>query len=177
MKFIKIKKKNVSRKVIDIVSQYGRDILTDDLYASQTNLIHHNGTSIYDHCLNVACLSVSIASRLHLDVDYRSLVRGALLHDFFLYDWHENRPFNHTWNHPKVAFRNAEHVFGKLNNKERDIITKHMFPGSIIPPKYLESWIVNIADDISAVREIRRNVIYSFEKLMIRKRLQKPVIL
>ena len=44
-----------------------------------------------------------------MNVDKRSLIRGALLHDYFLYDWHDkNKPAKfHGFTHPKIAFENA----------------------------------------------------------------------
>ena len=36
---------------------------------------------------------------------------------------------------------------------QEDIIKRHMFPITLIPPKYLESWIVDLVDDYSAVNE------------------------
>ena len=36
---------------------------------------------------------------------------------------------------------------------QEDIIKTHMFPITLTPPKYLESWIVDIVDDIAAVYE------------------------
>ena len=36
---------------------------------------------------------------------------------------------------------------------QEDIIKTHMFPVSLVPPKYIESWIVDIIDDICAIYE------------------------
>ena len=51
----------------------------------------HGSTSVYQHSINVAYLSLWLAGRLPLRTDRRALVRGALLHDYFLYDWHKNK--------------------------------------------------------------------------------------
>ena len=42
----------------------------------------------------------------------RELVRGALLHDYFLYDWHTRKSAKglkelHGFSHPETALRNA----------------------------------------------------------------------
>ena len=50
--------------------------------------IQHGRFSVYAHSFLVASLCVYIAEKLRLKLDTRSLVRGALLHDYFLYDWH-----------------------------------------------------------------------------------------
>ena len=51
------------------------------------SFIQHGSTTLYNHCRNVALLSLKIADGLRLKVDHKSLVRGALLHDYYLYDW------------------------------------------------------------------------------------------
>ena len=82
----------------------------------------------------------------------RALVRGSLLHDFFLYDWHipEKGRKLHAWNHASVAYENAKKEF-ELGKIEKDIILKHMFPINISLPKYRESLIVSVADKILTV--------------------------
>ena len=44
-----------------------------------------------------------------LNCDKGSLVRGALLHDYFLYDWHQpHKEYGlHGFTHPSTALRNA----------------------------------------------------------------------
>ena len=37
-------------------------------------------------------------------------------------------------------------VFPDLNKKERNIILRHMWPLTIIPPRYKEAWIVQYCD-------------------------------
>lgn len=51
--------------------------------------IQHSDISVYKHCISVAYTSVELADRLAWNVNRRELIRGALLHDYFLYDWHE----------------------------------------------------------------------------------------
>ena len=44
----------------------------------------HGNTSVYEHCVNVACLSLWICENTGINVNRYSLVKGALLHDYFL---------------------------------------------------------------------------------------------
>ena len=84
----------------------------------------------------------------------RNLVRGALLHDYFLYDWHISRK-DHRWHgfrHAGTALRNATRDF-ELTDVEQDVIKKHMFPLNPALPSYRETAIVSLADKICAVRE------------------------
>ena len=76
----------------------------------------HGSTSVYQHSINVAYLSLWLAGRLPLRTDRRALVRGALLHDYFLYDWHK-KDDGHRWHgfrHGKTAARNAKRDY-RLN--------------------------------------------------------------
>lgn len=58
----------------------------------------------------------------------------------------------HGFTHGGTAMRNAVRDF-HLNRVERDSIENHMFPLTLIPPRYLEGYLVTVADKISATRE------------------------
>ena len=63
--------------------------------------------------------------------------------------------------HPKYALSTAKKHFD-LSEKEQDIIVSHMFPIGLRIPKYLESWLVDIVDDVVAIYE----KFYGIEKQM-----------
>lgn len=120
------------------------------------NFIQHGNTSVYTHVISVAKKSIEIAEKNNLKVDMDSMIRGALLHDYFLYDWHDGKRerWIHGFTHPMKAYKNAKSEIN-LNRLERDIIIKHMFPLTILPPRYLESWIVTFTDKyVSAVETV-----------------------
>lgn len=133
---------------------YGSRILFSDGMEYEKSLTHHGSSTCYEHSVNVALKSLELASRLSVPVDEKSLVVGALLHDYFLYDCHESAKLcrKHGFIHAEIALENACRDFN-LNEIEKDIICKHMFPLNIHKPKYLESWIVCIADKICASKE------------------------
>ena len=119
--------------------------------------MQHGSTSVYEHSVKVAYISLCLAKWLHLKVDPVSLMRGALLHDYFLYDWHEKDRSHrlHGFRHASTALRNAEGDF-QLNEVEKNIIARHMFPLNPIPPKYKEAWVVCLADKYCAFLETVR---------------------
>lgn len=82
------------------------------------------------------------------------MIRGALLHDYFLYDWHEKSDDHrlHGFTHPARALKNAEEIFD-LSVVEKDIIKRHMFPLTPVPPAYRESYLVCLADKICSSYE------------------------
>ena len=136
------------------VRRCGEGILRSEVMQRMRTYKQHGSTSVFAHCVHVACMSVRIAERLHLRVNERAMIRGALLHDYFLYDWHDpGRPhLTHGFTHPGEALREAERDF-PLNWIERDVIHRHMFPLTPIPPQTREGRLVSLADKISAVLE------------------------
>lgn len=114
----------------------------------------HGSCTVYDHSVNVAEASLRIADGLRLKLDRAALVRGALLHDYFLYDWHEPDPARpkHAFYHPRAAWENAsgDYALGRI---EEDVIRHHMFPVVPIPPRTPEGWIVCVADTVCALKE------------------------
>lgn len=131
------------------------DILDNEEFLKLRNFFHHN-SSIYEHARIVSYIAYRLCKYLRLD--YTSAARGALLHDFFLYDWRNHdepdlaKDKYHGVAHPKIALNNALKHFN-LNNVEKDIIVKHMWPLTLIPPRYQESYIVTFTDKYVASRE------------------------
>lgn len=121
------------------------ELLSHPKVLEMDNYIQHGKITCLKHSISVAYVSYYLCKKYNLKVDLKSVIRGALLHDFFLYDWHKSKIRFHGYKHPKIALNNALKYF-TLNKVEMDIIKKHMWPLTIIPPKYLESYVVSIAD-------------------------------
>lgn len=132
------------------------DIQNDINVKQMDTFRHHKTTTTLRHCYRVARMSMKMADRLHLKVDPKSLAKGAMLHDFYLYEF-KNEPisgWNHGTGHPKTALRNARELF-ELNAKEENIIRSHMWPLTLLhPPKSKEAMLVSIADKIVAFHEM-----------------------
>ena len=123
--------------------------------AHEKNAIQHGLTTVYEHSVGVAGASLKLAEFFHLKVNEKALIRGALLHDYFLYDWHDKNSHHkrpHGFYHPSAALANAERDFD-LNWRVKNTIKRHMFPLTPIPPKCLEGWIVCAADKICSTKE------------------------
>jgi len=126
---------------------------------------HHHG-SVFEHSIRVAYLAYRMALKLRLDVV--STIRGALLHDFYLYKFkkRENKNllaegYRHSRNHPKIARENALKYF-ELNAKEQDIIINHMFPVGL--PRSWEAWLTTLADKSLALMEYSNRAAYKIKK-------------
>ena len=129
-----------------------KDIIENDTIQSLRFFKHHYGSNRYEHSLSVSYTAYKICKFLGLD--YVSVSRAGLLHDLFLYDCEnpETRPKNHIKEHPKVSLENAQKLF-ILNDLEKDIILKHMWPVTFSNPKYLETFIVTFVDKYCAIKE------------------------
>jgi len=139
-----------------------KDIIKHPEYQKLKDIKHHD-KDIYTHNLKVAWISYLTAKRLKLHVS--EMVRGALLHDFFFYDWRvkgaKDEFFPHGFTHPFVSRKNAEKVFGHLTPIEKDIIMKHMWPLTVIPPRYPESFLVSLIDKLVASKELVQDILYT----------------
>ena len=151
-------KKITEYKLAKEILTLGGDILLDPKMLKTKEFIQHGTTSVFEHCVSVAKFSILMAhfleKTLHIKVDRKSIVRGALLHDYFLYDWHEPVLAHkiHGFTHPGIACRNACRDF-QVNHIEKNVIKRHMFPLTPIPPRYMESIIVCLADKRCALCE------------------------
>ncbi|MCR4658089.1 MAG: HD domain-containing protein [Lachnospiraceae bacterium] len=113
----------------------------------------HGNISTYTHCLRVARRSLDLARGLRLKINEKELLKGAILHDYFLYDWHDHGDKLHGYHHPHIALENAKRDFG-LTKKEQNIIKSHMWPLTLTHiPRSREALIVCIADKICSIEE------------------------
>lgn len=111
---------------------------------------HHDRTAL-THSLAVSTRAWALARRLGLDA--ASVARGALLHDFFLYDWRDGRNPHHPTGHARVALDNARARFS-LNPVEEDIIVAHMWPIGKPFYSYRESALVSLVDKLVSTKEV-----------------------
>ena len=128
------------------------ELITNDTVQQMKNYIQHYETTCFEHCYVAAYYCYLICKKYNLD--YRSATRAAMLHDLFLYDWRikNGRKGLHAFTHGKLACKNASELFD-LNDKEKDIIIKHMWPLTIAFPKSIEGFVLTFVDKYCAVSE------------------------
>lgn len=132
------------------------EIQSDENVQKMKQYIQHGTVSTYEHCEKVARLSYAINNRLSLNSDLKVLLTGAMLHDFYLYDWHEEGDGSHHLHglrHAKRACENARAYFN-TDDKTNHVIYCHMWP--LNPervPMSKEAWIVCIADKFVSLQE------------------------
>lgn len=127
-----------------------RDLL-DSAWVREMARFPHHDASVLEHCVAVSRVSFVLARRYGLDAV--SAARGALLHDFFLYDWRREKVRNHAFGHARTALSNARKHF-ELNEIEADCILSHMWPLSRNICRFRESFIVSLSDKLVTTREL-----------------------
>lgn len=118
------------------------------------------------HITAVAYLSYKICK--HFGWDYKSAARGATMHDLFYYDWRDGNSGKwhklHGYKHPRYAALNAKELYPEINELEINIISRHMWPLTIIPPKHKEGFVVSLADKYCATRELMYSLNKKYKK-------------
>jgi uncharacterized protein len=144
--------------------EYIYELISHEKVLSMREFIQHSNISCLEHSLCVSYRSYLLCKKLRLD--YKSAARGGLLHDFFLYDWHTDKPYKglHGFIHPKVALENVNRYFS-FNRREKDIVEKHMWPLTVRLPRYKESFVVSLMDKVCALMEIMRMIRMNMEEL------------
>lgn len=124
--------------------------------AREALYLQHGVTQCLLHSIAVAYYCLALARLLgFLRFRREELFRGALFHDYFLYNWHEPDPSHrlHGFHHPRRAQENAARDLG-LTPVESSIILRHMFPLTPAPPTCREGLLVCLVDKGCSVYEI-----------------------
>lgn len=144
------------REYVDCV----KDIINNDTVMSMSNYNHHFETNCLEHSISVSYYCYLLCKKFKWD--YRSAARAGLLHDLFLYDWTTHKRDTgekfHGLTHPLTAYNNAKEIF-ELNNIEKDMIIKHMWPLTLRFPRYKESYVIVLADKYCGTLEVFQHYI------------------
>ena len=143
-----------------------QELIENEDVQQMKNYIQHFNTDCYEHCYNVAYLSYLISKKMNWN--YKSSARAGMLHDLFLYNWRtrlDDRKGLHAFTHAKQACKNASKLF-ELTKKEQNMIKRHMFPVTIIPPTSKEGILLTIIDKYCTIYEFKK---YLSEKAILKK--------
>lgn len=134
-----------------------KELIQNETVLEMKKYRQHYETDCFDHCYRASYYCYRICKKFKLD--YKSAARGAMLHDLFLYDWREksDRKGLHAYTHGRCALENANKLF-ELNEIEQNMILRHMWPVTVVPPKYIEGFILTIVDKHCAMEEFSEHL-------------------
>lgn len=117
--------------------------------------IQHSDITLLMHVRAVSYMTYTFCKTLGWD--YRAGARAGLLHDYVTYDWHDPDPSHrlHGFRHPGFAVKNSKAIT-ELSAREENMIHRHMWPLTPIPPKYREAWALTLVDKVLATQETLR---------------------
>lgn len=148
------------------LEKFYQQFLHDERILKMKEIPMHRGSNCFLHSFRVARLCIKRAQR-HKHVNYEVLLVGAILHDYYLYDWRKNRELRkkHGRNHPMIAARKAKEDFG-ISDEVSKIIETHMWPINFKKfPKTKEARILMNADTDIATREFMTCIKYKANKM------------
>lgn len=134
------------------------DIVISKNFQETKNHIHHGHISTYKHSIMVSYLVYKHYKDKDMKYELKDIVRGALLHDYYLYDWHHTGEGHrlHGFRHPYFAYKNAKRDFD-VTPVMKDIILHHMFPLILIPPKTKPGWVVSYYDKVVSHHDYKKH--------------------
>ena len=137
--------------------------LNDEKILKMQEIPMHRGSNCYLHSFKVAKRAIRYAERSHKkDINFHAILLGAILHDYYLYDWRSDRSKKkrHGRNHPQIASENAFRDFN-ISKEVRKIIESHMWPINIKEyPESKEAKIVSICDKAVTIKEVSTSKAY-----------------
>ena len=130
--------------------------LNDEKIKRMMDIPMHRGSNCYIHSFKVAKRAIKKALRSHKEyLNLEMIMVGAILHDYYLYDWRSDRSklHGHGRKHPYIAADNAEKDFD-ISKDIKKIISSHMWPLNFSEyPKSKEAKIVSICDKAVTIKE------------------------
>ena len=140
--------------------------LNDEKILRMKDISMHRGSNCYIHSFKVAKKAIK-KSLNRKDINLEVVLIGAILHDYYLYDWRKDRSKlkKHGKNHPSVAINNAVKDFD-ISEEVKKVIKSHMWPLNIKDyPKSKEAKIVSIADKAVTIGESFTSKKYKQKKI------------
>ena len=131
-----------------------QSFLIDEKILRMKDISMHRGSNCYEHSFKVAKKAIK-KSLNRKNINLEVVLLGAILHDYYLYDWRNDRSKlkRHGKNHPGIAIENAVNDFN-ISEEVKKVIKTHMWPINIKDyPNTKEAKIVSISDKAVTIGE------------------------
>ena len=145
--------KKTENRILKTFPELVRPVSEDPRCLKMKEYIQHGRINTYDHCMDVARTSYWLGKKFRLQLHEEELVRGAFLHDYYLYDWHHSGDHLHGYHHPFIAAENASRDF-QADQLVQEAIRTHMWPLNIRRiPHSKTGWLLTLSDKICSLDE------------------------
>ena len=144
----------ITKEQKDRLENLYQSFLKDEKILRMKDISMHRGSNCYIHCFKVAKRAVN-KSLNKKDINLEVVLLGAILHDYYLYDWRKDRSKlkKHGKNHPIIAIENAIRDFN-ISNDVQKVIKSHMWPINIKEyPNTKEAKVVSLSDKAVTICE------------------------
>lgn len=139
-----------------IIIQEGGDILDSERFRRCSHVIHHKGTNVARHSLEVTEYALHLYEKKHRpETSVRDVVRVCLLHDIGMSDReiHDSISFIKAYAHPRRSAKIAREEYG-ANDLQIEAILHHMWPVCIMPPASEAGWLLLRADKYCSMGDV-----------------------
>ena len=144
-----------------------QSFLNDEKILKMKEFSMHRGSNCYEHTFKVVKRAIRHVGRsTKKNINPEVVLIGAILHDYYLYDWRVDRSKlkGHAKNHVQIALENASKDFN-ISPEIKEVIGTHMWPINIRNyPKSREAKIVSISDKMVALCEALTSKRYKNKK-------------
>ena len=142
-----------------------QSFLNNEKILRMKDISMHRGSNCYVHSFKVAKKAIK-KSLNKKGINLEVVLIGAILHDYYLYDWRQDRSKlkKHAKNHPGIAIANAKRDFD-ISEDVQKVIASHMWPINIKTfPNTKEARIVTLADKAVTIGESLSSIRYKQKK-------------
>ena len=147
----------------DII-QYGKDILTSDVFRKTATQPHHVQSTVLEHTMNVCIIAVKLCRermRKGARLNEKDLVQAALCHDLGMIG--REQKYRHvidTWlRHPKESAKIAKEIVPDLSPNAEQMIRSHMWPLSNLSPQSEEGKLLCLADKFASMADCQYMIV------------------
>ena len=157
-----IKKYNIDESLLNSLEEKYNYYLNHELILRMKDYPMHRGSNCYLHSFKVCKKAVTDALTSGSKVNYFNILEAAVLHDYYLYNWRDDKDLlkHHASRHPRVANINAIKDFN-VNKEVSELILTHMWPSNFKRyPKNMDAYFVIESDKRVAIVEAMTSIRY-----------------